>query len=279
MSKFSFKITTFILLLTLTLLLTISTALAQGEANVTLQPVESTGDTLTVDVMVNNVSNMYGAEFRLKYDPAVLAVQDLNADQNGVQIQGGTFLPVEKGFVVANKVDEVAGEIVFAMTLLNPAPPVDGGGPLARVSFKVLQNSPSTITVEHAKLVAADLQTIPSQTGSLNVGESAAGTQQQPDSNAPAVSVDTPPAAGESSFPWWIIAILVMVLGVLALGGLIMLGGKSKTTSQKATPVRQPRRPQSTRQSEGQQQPAGSRPSAFRQQQNIQPNNKPHPPR
>jgi hypothetical protein len=273
MTKFSFKSTTFILLLVLTLLLTISPALAQDGANVYLQPVESADDTITVDVMVENISNMYGAEFRLRYDPEVLAAQDMIPDQNGMQVEVGTLLPIDKGFVVANKVDEATGEIVFAMTLLNPAPPAEGSGPLARVSFKVLQNSPTVLNVEHAKLVAADLQTIPSQTGSMNIGSAPAAAESSGESQsgaAPVTTIDMPPGAGSSSFPWWIIAVLVMVLGVLALGALIVMGGKSKATAKKsvpmkrATPTRQtPQQP--VQQSMKQQPAARSRPSAFKQ--------------
>jgi hypothetical protein len=272
MMKFSFNTTLFILLLILTLLLTSSLALAQEGANVYLLPIESPEDTLTVEVMIDNISNMYGAEFRLHYDPAVLAVQDLNPDQNGAQIEVGTLLPLDKGFVVANKVDESTGEIIFAMTLLNPAPPAEGSGPLARVSFKVLQNSPSTLTIEHAKLVAADLQTIPSQTGSLNIGSGvpAAVDESQPAPVAPITTGNAPPATGDGgTFPWWIIAVLVMVLGVLALGGLIVMGGKSKSTPKKATPVKRAMPasvPETPLQQPVKQQPAArSRPSAFKQ--------------
>jgi len=273
MTKFSFKTTTFIFLLVLTLLLTISPALAQNQAYVYLQPVESTDDTITVDVVVDNISNMYGAEFRLRYDPAILAAQDMIPDQNGMQIEVGTLLPIDKGFVVANKVDETTGEIIFAMTLLNPAPPAEGSGPLARVSFKVLQNSPTVLNVEHAKLVAADLQTIPSQTGSMNIGSApaapAADTGDSQSGSAPVTTIDLPPAAGGSGFPWWIIAVLVMVLGVLALGGLIVLGGKSKSTAKKSAPLKRaaPTRQVPPPQQQGmKQQPAArSRPSAFKQ--------------
>jgi hypothetical protein len=273
MVKFTFKTTTFILLFVLTLLLTTSLALAQNGANVYLQPVESTDNTIMVDVMIDNISNMYGAEFRLRYDPAILAVQDLNPDQNGLQVQVGTLLPIDKGFVVANKVDETTGEIVFAMTLLNPAPPAEGSGPLARVSFKVLQNTPTTLNIEHAKLVAADLQTIPSQNGSMNIGSApaAAESNEQQSKPAPVTTIDMPPAAGSSSFPWWIIAVLVLVLGVLVLGGLIVMGGKSKSTSKTTPPMKRatPTSPVSLQPAIKQQPAARSRPSAFKQPPSV----------
>ncbi|MFC1975396.1 cohesin domain-containing protein [Chloroflexota bacterium] len=258
MKKVSLKTIISTLLIILILLLTDSLALAQDGANVYLEQVDSTNETLTVDVMVENVSDLYGAEFRLKYDPTVLVVQDLNPEQNGVQIETGTLLSADQGFVVANKVDEAMGQVVFAMTLLHPAPPVSGAGPLARVTFKVLQRTPSSLSVEHAKLVAADLQTIPSAMGSLSIGSEA----QPQTATAVPVTADTSSAtASESGFPWWIVAVLVMLLGVLALGGLIIMGS-NKSNITPTTPK------QTVRQPVGQQpeRPSGSRPSAFKQQ-------------
>src|SRR5262245_43854470 len=77
-----------------------SLALAQSGTRLYLQQVESADDVLTVDVMAENVTDLYGLEVHLKYDPAVLAVQDAKADQEGVQIEAGTLLPVNQGFVV-----------------------------------------------------------------------------------------------------------------------------------------------------------------------------------
>ncbi|MBN1991640.1 MAG: hypothetical protein JW953_02980 [Anaerolineae bacterium] len=251
MKKLSLK-STFSVLIILALLLTFSSlAFAQGGVRVYLEPVESTNDTLTVDVVLENVTDLYGAEFRVKYDPAVLAVQDLNAEQEGIQIETGTLLPADQGFVVANKVDEAEGQIIFAMTLLNPAPPVSGQGPLARVTFQVLQTSPSVVNVEHAKLVSSNLQTIPAETGSLNIG-------RESEAAAAPATADVPPAAGGSDFPWWIVAVVVMLLGVLLLGGLIVLGSGKSNKSSAPAQTRQPGQRPPVR-------PSGSRPSAFKQ--------------
>lgn len=261
MQRFTLKATISVLMI-LVLLLTASLAYAQQEARVYLEPVESAEGTLTVDVIIENVSDLYGAQFHLIYDPAVLSVQDLNANQNGIQIASGTLLSTDNSFVVANKVDEAQGKITFAVTLLNPAPPVNGTGPLARVTFNTLQGGGSTLILEDAKLVGADLQTIPSETTDLSFGES-----QQPVAAPPPVEAQAPssPAAGgeSSSFPWWIIGVIVMVLGVVVLGGLIVLGGSKSNgiapaMAQQQPPARQqPARPRSS----------GTRPSAFKQAQ------------
>ena len=124
---------TLLIIIAMTLVTTLSAqAQAQQSANVYLQPVESAEGQLVVNVMVENVTDMYGAEFQLRYNPAVFSVQDTDPNREGIQIEPGTLLPADKGFVVANQVNEAEGTITFALTLLNPAPPATGSGPLAR---------------------------------------------------------------------------------------------------------------------------------------------------
>jgi hypothetical protein len=237
-----------------------SLALAQNAARLHLQQVESAGDVLTVDVVAENVTDLYGLEVHLKYDPAVLAVQDAKADQEGVQIEAGTLLPVNQGFVVANQVNEAEGKITFAITLLNPAPAVSGGGPITRVTFKVLQAIPSTINIEQATLVAVNLQTIPHEAAPLAIGGEAQQGVIAPTA-APAVAATVPaapPAAADSSFPWWIVAAAVLIVGILAMGVLIVM-----VNSKKPQPKVVVERPAVASQPG---QVTRSRPSAFKEQ-------------
>jgi hypothetical protein len=243
------QLTKLTLLAVVVFLLATSLALAQEGARVYLQPVESGDGSLTFEVMAENVTQMFGAEFRLKYDPALLAVQDFNAEQEGLQIEPGTLLPADKGFVVANQVDEVEGTITFAVTLLRPAEPANGTGPLARVRFNKLQDGPATIDIERAKLVAADLQTIPSQTEAFVIegDEPVTAVNQATTTESSSVTTEAAPvtaetttsAAGDSEFPWWIVAAAIMILGILALTAFIILGGLNTTSvsTESATPL------------------------------------------
>ncbi|MBN1218210.1 MAG: hypothetical protein JXM69_04720 [Anaerolineae bacterium] len=243
--------TIFSILMILILLLNFSAlALAQETARIYLQQVEDNGNTLTVEVMVDKVASLYGVQFNVIFDPAVFSVQDADAERAGIQIEPGALLPTGSGqsFVVANKVEEANGTVTFAMTLLNPTPAVSGGGSLGRITFNKLQNTPTMLDLASVKLVSDQLQTIPSETAGLSIG------QEQAAASGPA---ETPPAAGGSDFPWWIIAVVIMFLGVVVLAGLIVIGSKSRSVAPAKT--QQPARPQPTR-------PSGSRPSAFKQQ-------------
>jgi hypothetical protein len=185
-----------------------STAQAEETTRIYLQPVSAADQTVTVNVMVDHVDNLYGAEVTLVYNPAELSVTDANPEQEGVQITGGQLLPPEQGFVVVNKADPATGIITFAMTLLNPAPPVSGSGALAQIVFTRLPHAPSTIDFTNATLVAVNMQTIPAQLSPLTI-----------DPNTAAVT-----ASADGGFPWWIVAAGIIVLGMAALGGLMYLG-------------------------------------------------------
>lgn len=192
----------------LILLATAPLALAQNGTRLTLKPVSAAEGMVTVEVQAENVTDLYGLELHLKYDPAMLEIQDSQADQPGVQIEPGALLPVNQGFVVANQADPSQGTIIYALTLLNPAPPVSGSGPVARMNFKILQDTPSTINVERSTLVSINLETIPVETAPLTVGG----------------------FGSDGTFPWWIIAAVVLGLGVLAVGGFVVMSGFGKRT-------------------------------------------------
>lgn len=215
-------------------------AQAQNGTRVYLEPVESANGLLTVEARAENVTDLYGLELHLKYDPALLEIQDSQADQAGVQVEPGTLLPVNQGFVVANQANQGQGTVLYALTLLNPAPAVSGSGPIARLTFKVLQDVPTTITVERATLVSSSLQTLPVTTVPLTVGGAQAA------------------GSGSSSFPWWIIGAVVLGLGVVVLAGLLVLGGFTKKTSPGTASESQARIGKPG-------QSSGSRPSAFKE--------------
>lgn len=291
-SKSPFKLI-FNVAMSMILLLFVGSSLASAQegARVYLQPVDSTDGRLTVDIIAENVTNMYGAEVQLTYDPAVVSVQDSNPNQEGIQIEAGNLLPADKGFVVANRVNEAEGTIIFALTLLNPAPPANGTGPLARVTFNVLTPGPSTINIEKAKLVSIDLQTIPSQITPLAIGnggeqnavqssaEQQSVPQEQPaDATPPAVTNPTADTTNSSNFPWWIIAAGIMIVGVLGLGALVIMSGQNNSSQQTNKLKAQQQHQQPPQQSQAlpqttpqrvinQQRPkhvTGTRPSAFK---------------
>jgi hypothetical protein len=201
-----------ILALTLLVIALPGHSLAQGGARVYLSPATisaSAGEQFTVEVIAEGMSNLYAEEIHLRFDPQALAVLDADPQQEGVQLEAGTFLDPQSGFVVANKADNGEGTALFAMTLVNPAPPAQGGGVLARVSFKALQPGATEIQLEKALMVNSSIEIIEVST---------AGTQAQIGSQAPAA----PAAATTASAPTTTSTNLSNLLGPLLLVAVIV---------------------------------------------------------
>jgi hypothetical protein len=119
------------------------------------------GGQVVVNLYVQDVVNLYGADIRISFDPAVLQVVDADPSVLGVQIQPlSSFLIPD--FVVrkkaCNAVDptdpdcQVGGVVWYAVTQLNPSTPVSGSGPLAAVTFKRLQPGTTVLKVTHNQL-------------------------------------------------------------------------------------------------------------------------------
>jgi len=219
--KFSIKLVILAVSLVMTLFLPLS-AFAQSGAQVSLKQVESNGKSLKVDVVAENVSELYGMEFQIKYDPSVLAVKDAAADQDGVQVAPGEFLPVSQGFVVANKAESADGTITLAVTLLNPAPAVNGSGVLAHLSFDVLNDNAANLEISQLNLVSANMNPIPNQVKGLTIGSQSGGSMM------------------------WILVgggVVGLIL-IVAIGGFMMMGSakpkaqlRPETTHSKPTPT------------------------------------------
>ena len=92
------------------------------------------GVVMSLDLYVQDVGDLYGADVRLSFDPAVVRVVDADQNAAGVQIQplSGFLKP---DFVVRKVADNISGTIWYAATQVNPTLPVTGSGSLARVTL------------------------------------------------------------------------------------------------------------------------------------------------
>jgi hypothetical protein len=197
---------------------------AQQTTRIYLQPVKETETALIVDVIVENISNLYGIDFEILYDSSALTVQDALPMQNGVQIEPGSMLPGAESFVVTNQVDPFQGTISFAAAMLYPAPPVEKGGVLARISFDRVQLAPLAFQFEHARLVSSDLQPVPLQTVTLLLDS------RLPENAEMVLSPMSKKIFGDA-FPWWLVATLILALGLLTLGGYLVLDHGQSSSS------------------------------------------------
>jgi len=132
---------------------------AAAQAQTVLKVVPETlkirvGEKATVDLAIEQVSELFGAEIHLTFDPEVLEVVDADGSRDGIQIEPGT-LPTPD-FVVQNTADNQAGTVDYALTQLKPSEPRTGDGLLARVTFRGKKAASSQILLE--QFVLADIE-------------------------------------------------------------------------------------------------------------------------
>ncbi len=117
-----------------------------GETNAWIEPVYAEvglNGTVTVDVVVSDVVDLYGASLEIHFDPAVVEVVDADGDTAGIQVTPGTCPSPD--FVVQNEADNLAGVIRYDAASLAPSPPCSGAGQVLRITFRGLasdQTSP-----------------------------------------------------------------------------------------------------------------------------------------
>jgi hypothetical protein len=136
----------FLIIMPFTMLTGFASYLAQPQTTLKIAPQAlkvKVGEEATIDVALEKVSELYGAQLHIKFDPEVLEVVDADLDQEGVQVEPGT-LPIPD-FVVQNVVDNQNGTIDYALTQLPPSEPGEGDGVVARVTFRAKKAAVSQV--------------------------------------------------------------------------------------------------------------------------------------
>ena len=178
--------------------------LAQGEIKVRLDPLTSevqVGDTISVDIVIEDVADLYGLDVRLSFDPALLEVQDADPGTAGVQIQKGTFPAPD--FVVKNEADNGAGTIWYAVSQLGDIhpDPVSGSGVAASVTFKGLASGMSSVAFTYQKIVNRNGDEIPATTQDGQITVMPAGAAPTSTPTPKPKPTDTPPPTPTSVPP------------------------------------------------------------------------------
>lgn len=109
---------------------------------------------VSVDVVLDDLVDLYGVEVHLAFDPALVKVADSDPDFPGVQTSPGSAFPSGSGFVALNQVDNDQGTIDFAVTLLNPAKPLHGT--IVVASFSMQGVSSGSVDIKFAQVLLAD---------------------------------------------------------------------------------------------------------------------------
>ena len=122
------------------------------------------GDEGTLDVRVEDVVQMAGAEVHLTFDPALLEVVDADTSTEGVQVDHGGFLSPD--FIIQNDADPLVGTVDYAIACMPVDKAVSGGGVLARITFRALDEGEAPLAISSVILADVQGQPITIETGS-----------------------------------------------------------------------------------------------------------------
>ena len=115
---------------------------SSGNTTVAVNPATTSGllgETITVNITIANVQNLYGVDVTLFWDSAALSVQNVDV-RLGVESHPDGILHEASGadiFVQDNTTDQENGEYHLVATSVAPAPAFSGSGNIVTISFNV----------------------------------------------------------------------------------------------------------------------------------------------
>lgn len=115
---------------------------------------------VTVDMYIQDVVGLYGADLRISFFDTTIAQVVDQAPAAGVQNQP-LYTFMQPDFIVRNSADNALGTMRFAANQIAPNQPVDGSGPLARITFHGLQAGSFVMTWGTLELSTIDGVLIP----------------------------------------------------------------------------------------------------------------------
>lgn len=97
------------------------------------------GETITLNITISNVQNLYGVDVTLFWDPSVLTFQNVNLHLGVESHPGGVLHETTSAeiFVQNNSMNQENGEYHLVATSVAPAQSFSGSGNIATLSFNV----------------------------------------------------------------------------------------------------------------------------------------------
>ncbi len=92
------------------------------------------GDGSSIQIMVDDVSELYALDLEIQFDAAKYQVADANPDMDGIQITPGEAPAPD--FVAVNSVDNEAGVIHYVVTQLGGEDAFSGKGVVATIEWQ-----------------------------------------------------------------------------------------------------------------------------------------------
>ena len=138
---------------------------------------EGLGVPIWLDIVVEEVEDLYAFAVKVTFDPTVLQVRDANPGVTGIQVVPGDFLDYEHWLITVNEADNETGLVELAITQTGQTPGQDGSGVLGSIIFEGISEGTSEVRFEEIDLRAIEwpyTQPIPSvgQDGTVTIASS-----------------------------------------------------------------------------------------------------------
>jgi hypothetical protein len=163
----------------LVLLISLMASPASAAPILSLQPSATTvaeGASVSLDVAISGVDDLYAFEFDLGFDPAFLSATGIT--------EGSFLAAAGSTFFIPGMIDNPGGTVTFtAASLLAAIPGVSGSGTLATVNFTALAPGGSPVNLFNVVLLDSTLSGITGTTslnGSVTVAGVTAATVPEP---------------------------------------------------------------------------------------------------
>ena len=119
------------------------------------------GQTSTVGIVVDNVSDLYSIPLLLQYNPAVVSVEEV---QHGGFLSGGT-----QEIAIVSRVDKEHGQAIISATRQPNTPGVNGSGTLMGIVVKGLAPGSSNLSIVQVNAKDSQQKPIPLVTSEVTV--------------------------------------------------------------------------------------------------------------
>ena len=115
---------------------------------------------LTVEVYVQDVVDLYGADVQLRFDPTLFQVRDADPGRPGIQVVIHNEL-LYPDFLLHGEADPVVGRIWYAAAQRNPREPAQGSGRLFSFTVDPLRTGLGAFAIVYQELSTRDGELIP----------------------------------------------------------------------------------------------------------------------
>ena len=119
------------------------------------------GQTTTIGVVVDNITDLYSIPMLLQYDPAVISIEEV---QHGGFLSGGT-----QEIAIVQQVNKERGQAIISATRQPNTPGVSGSGTLMGIVIKALRPGASNLSIVQVNAKDSQQRPIPLVTGEATI--------------------------------------------------------------------------------------------------------------